>query len=157
MQGAVDYFLKYLLLDLHRGCIGEDEQKLQRFLEGFVLFLARHSARVGWKFMTFVTFHMLVLVEMGISGCIWSFCVSHFAQLTPTERIFRHKLWLIAKLSQNLNGAFSEREKRKSPEAVKKLRRFEERARETDLRLEYTQKLHILKIEQKGLKSLSKK
>ena len=34
----------------------------------------------------------------------------------------------------------------KSPEAGKKLRRFEERARETDLRLEYTQKLQILKI-----------
>ena len=60
---------------------------------------------------------------------------------------------MIAKLSQNLNGAFSEREKQKSPEAGKKLRRFEERARETDLRLEYTQKLQIiLKIEHKGLK-----
>lgn len=25
------------------GCIGEDEQKLQRFLDGFELFLARHQ------------------------------------------------------------------------------------------------------------------
>ena len=64
---------------------------------------------------------------------------------------------MIAKLSQNLIGAFSEREKRKSPEAVKKLRRFEERARETDLRLEYTQKLQILKIEHKGFKFPVKK
>ena len=100
---------------------------------------------------------MLFLLEMDISGCIWSFCASRFAQLLPTERIFRHTLWLIAKLSQNLNEAFCERKKRKSPEANKKLRRFKERAKETDLRLECTRKLQILKIEHKGLKSLSKK
>lgn len=84
--------------------------------------------------MCALSYYTLVLLEMDISGCIWSFCASRFARLLPTERIFRHTSWLIAKLSQNLNGAFSERRKRKSPEANKKLRRFKEGAKKTDLR-----------------------
>ena len=95
---------------------------------------------------------MLVLLEMDIFG-LYLAILRISLRAIVTNKEFSD---IPHVLSQNLNGAFSERKKRNSPEANKKLRRFEERAKETDLRLECTQKLQILKIEQKGLKSLSK-
>lgn len=77
---------------------------------------------------------MLVLLEMDISGLYLAILrVSFRAALLPTERIFSGLV--LRNLLQNLNGAFSERKKRKSPVArKKKIRRFEERERETDFR-----------------------
>ena len=73
----------------------------------------------GWKFITFVAFHMLVLLEMDISGLYLAILrVSFRAALLPTERIFSGLV--LRNLLQNLNGAFSERKKRKSPVARKK-------------------------------------
>lgn len=101
---------------------------------------------------------MLVLIEMDISGLYLVILRILLRAIVTNRKNFQTYLMVDCEtVTEFENGAFSEREKRKSPEAGKKLRRFEERARETDLRLECTQKLQILKTEHKGLKSLSKK
>ena len=89
---------------------------------------------------------MLVLIEMDISGLYLVILRFLLRAIVTNRKNFQTYLMVDCETVTEFERGLLWKGETKSPEAGKKLRRFEERARETDLRLEYTQKLQILKI-----------
>lgn len=71
------------------------------------------------NFTTFVPFHVLVLLELDISGLYLVVCGVRLARLLQTGRIYRHVIWTISKLLKP--GRLRAQEKRRtSPKATEK-------------------------------------
>lgn len=105
------------------------------------------------KFVTFVPYHVLVILELDISGLYLVICALRIARLLQSGRLYAHIIWTVSTLLKN--GGLVKKTKAKSQSASPKADRVNhlKRTKEKSPFLELIQTIHKIQAEQMELKT----